>query len=216
MAHAKAALDALQIAFTQYKQSKSLLDKSLKATSKNERNIANKMSSLSAALSEINKCHTLWASKSGLTEEDLSSDEQKFNASWLEALWDEADDYQQQVDQVISDLKPANVIDEDQHIHVLREQFDSLKIDITSRLDTLLSATSPVTRNLSSPSLTIYDDILKGVQTSFSIDLNSAFKEIKDLDPTNLKTHCNEFEHFKRVIQPKILTIKCSSRSNIP
>ena len=150
MANAKAALDALQIAFTQYKQSKSLLDKSLKATSKNERNITNKMSSLSVILTGINKCHTLWSLKSGLTEEDLLSDDQKFNTSWLEALWDEADDYQQQVDQVISDLK-HDVIDEDQHIHVLREQLDSLKIDITSSLDTLLSATAPGTRNLSPP-----------------------------------------------------------------
>ena len=150
MAHAKAALDALQIAFTHYKQSKSLLGKSLNTTSKNERNISNKMSSLSAALSEINKCHTLWALKTDLTKEEPSSVEQKFNESWLEALWDEADDYQQRVDQVISDLKPANVIDEDQHIHVLTEQMESMKLDITSRLDTLLSATAPGARNLSS------------------------------------------------------------------
>ena len=38
--------------------------------------------------------------------------------------------------------------------------------------------------------------------------MNSTFKEIKDLDPANLKTHCNEFEHFRRVIQPKILAVQ--------
>ena len=42
MANAKAALESLQVAFTQYKQSKNLLDKSLKAVSKNERDITSK------------------------------------------------------------------------------------------------------------------------------------------------------------------------------
>jgi len=94
MAHAKAALDNLQVAFTQYKQSKSLLDKALKTTSKNERNITNKAASLSTALSEINKWHTLWVSKAGVSDEELASEDQKYNTDWLEALWDENDDLQ--------------------------------------------------------------------------------------------------------------------------
>ena len=81
MAQAKAASEALQVAFTQFKQAKTLLSKSLKAASKNERIITAKMSSLSDALSEINRCHTLWVAKSGITEEDLSSD--RFSTSWL-------------------------------------------------------------------------------------------------------------------------------------
>ena len=58
MAQAKAASEALQVAFTQFKQAKTLLSKSLKAASKNERTLTSKMSSLSDALSEINRCHT--------------------------------------------------------------------------------------------------------------------------------------------------------------
>ena len=206
MAHAKAALDNLQVAFTQYKQSKSLLDKALKTTSKNERNITNKAASLSTALSEINKWHTLWVSKAGVSDEELASEDQKFNTNWLEALWDENDDLQQQAELVIAELRP--VASEDNQIHLISEKMNSLKIDITSRFDSLLRATAPAQKSLNSASFKAYEDILKGVQTSFDDDLNVAFNELKDHDPGNLKSHCLQFEHFRRDIQPKILAIQ--------
>ena len=53
MAHAKAALDNLQLAFIQYKQCKLVLDKALNAIPKNERNIKNKLVSHSTSLAEI-------------------------------------------------------------------------------------------------------------------------------------------------------------------
>ena len=94
MANAEAALEAIQVAFTQYKHSKTVLDKSLMAVSKNERDITNKMLSVSNALTEINKCHTLWVTKASITEDELSIDQHKFNTSWLESLWEEVDDFQ--------------------------------------------------------------------------------------------------------------------------
>ena len=124
MAQAKAASEALQVAFTQFKQAKTLLSKSLKAASKNERTLTSKMSSLSDALSEINRCHTLWVAKSGITEEDLASD--KFSTSWLESLWEEVDDFQIQVEEVFLEIKPAQMLKEDPQVHVLLEQLDSM------------------------------------------------------------------------------------------
>ena len=54
----------------------------------------------------------------------------------------------------------------------------------------------------------MYGEILTGVQTCLKDDLNGAVKEIMSLDPDNMRTHCNEFEHYKRVIQPKILQVQ--------
>ena len=79
MANAKAALKAFQVAFTQYMQSRTLLNISLKAVSKNERNIIIKMLSMSNALTEINKCHMVWVTKASVTEEELSTDQHKFS-----------------------------------------------------------------------------------------------------------------------------------------
>ena len=73
MAHAKAALEQLEVACTEYKQKKSLLDKALKAPNRNERNIKNKMMSLAAAVAKVNKCHTLWVSKGNISDEQLAT-----------------------------------------------------------------------------------------------------------------------------------------------
>ena len=53
-----------------------------------------------------------------------------------------------------------------------------------------------------------YGDILKGVQNSVDKDIHSAFDSMSKLDPTNLKSHCNELEHFKRAVQPMVLTVQ--------
>ena len=206
MAHAKAALDNLQVAFTQYKQSKSLLDKALKTTSKNERNIKNKMASLSMALADINKCHTLWVSKANISDEELALEGQKYNTAWLESLWDENDDFQQKGELIIEELSPVASVDH--QIHLLTEKLDSLKIDITTRVDSLLNATAPTKGGLSSASLKAHEEILKSVQSLFATDLNVAFNELKDQDLGNLKSHCTQFELFRRDIQPKILAIQ--------
>ena len=208
MANAKAALESLQVAFTQYKQSKNLLDKSLKAVSKNERNITSKMFSISSALTDINKFHTMWVTKAGITEEELSSDQHNFNTSWLESLWEEVDNYQMQVDDLLLEMKRTETVKDDPQVHVLKEELDSLKLDIKSRVDTLLCALDPGSKKLSRPSLEMYGEILAGVQTCLKDDLNGAVKEIMSLDPDNMRTHCNEFEHYKRVIQPKILQVQ--------
>ena len=174
MANAKAALESLQVAFTQYKQSKNLLDKSLKAVSKNERNITSKMFSISTALTEINKFHTMWVTKAGITEEELSSDQHNFNTSWLESLWEEVDNYQMQVDDLLLEMKRTETVKDDPQVHVLKEELDSLKLDIKSRVDTLLSALDPGNKKLSRSSLEMYGEILTGVQTCLKDDLNGA------------------------------------------
>ena len=86
MATAKAALDSLQVAYTQYRQSKSVLEKYLKATSKMN---APCLPSLENSFTEINKWHTIWVSKAALSEEILMTEEHKFNTPWLENLWKE-------------------------------------------------------------------------------------------------------------------------------
>ena len=91
---AKVALEALEYAVLQYKQCKALLSKAISSKSKNERHLSNKMTLLSEALDNINKSHTVWVSKSGLSDEDLLQDKEKFNMPWLEALWGEVDDFQ--------------------------------------------------------------------------------------------------------------------------
>jgi hypothetical protein len=66
----------LQLAFTQYKQSKSVLDKALNELPKNECKIKNKMVSHSKSLAEINKCHTLWVTKVDLSDKEVNSSDQ--------------------------------------------------------------------------------------------------------------------------------------------
>ena len=83
MSQTKIALDALDYAVTQFKQHKTLLQMAFSSKSKNERNIRNKMTSLSDALENINKSHTLWVSKAGLSEEDLLTEKEKYNTTWL-------------------------------------------------------------------------------------------------------------------------------------
>ena len=39
-------------------------------------------------------------------------------------------------------------------------------------------------------------------------DIHSACDSMSKLDPINLKTQCNELEHFKRANQPIVLTIQ--------
>ena len=73
------------------------------------------------------------------------------------------------------------VASEDNRLHVLVEQLDSIKIDITVREDPLLKTTSPM-------------KLLNHV----------AFNDLKDQDPDNFKSHCPTFEKFRGNTQPKI------------
>ena len=126
------------------------------------------MVSHSNSLAEINKCHTLWVTKAGLSDEELDSSDQKYSTSWLEALWDESDDLQQKAEFVVASLNP--VASEDNKIHLLVEQLDSLKIDITLRVDSLLKATSPAEKVLNPASLKAHEEIFKEVHSSSTND----------------------------------------------
>ena len=169
---AKAALEALEYAVLQYKQCKTLLQKAISSKSKNERHLNNKMTLLSEALDNINKSHTVWVSKSGLSDEDLLQDKEKFNMPWLEALWEEVDDFQQRVDEIILEINPP-VDANEQQLHVLCEQLDSLKLDISACFKMLIEKTDSSSKTLNSDSVKAYNDILKGVQISVDKDLHS-------------------------------------------
>ena len=56
-------------------------------------------------------------------------------------------------------------------LQLIKGQFESLKIDITSRLETLLSKTSKATQVLNPASVTVYDEILSETSTLFNTDL---------------------------------------------
>ena len=206
MAHAKAALEQLEIAYTDYKQKRSLLDRALKATSRNERNIQNKMTSLTVAVDELNKCHTLWVSKGNISDEQLASPNQKFNSNWLESAWEENDSYQQMGEQAMEDMMPAAT--EDHQIFILSERLNSIKLDISTRVDSLLHATAPSKTLINHATMKAHEELLKGVQSTFSSDLDTVFNELKEKDCTNLKDHCTSLESFRRDIQSKILSVQ--------
>ena len=81
MAQVKAALDALELSYTEFKRSRSLVQKSLAASVQNERTLTSKMNLLSAALTQLNSSHTTWVSRSDLSEDELGTDHVKYSTS---------------------------------------------------------------------------------------------------------------------------------------
>ena len=128
MSQVKSAFDALELAYTKYKQCKSLMDKALLADPRNERSVTNKMNSLQDALQGVNSSYTLWTSKSALTEEELAAE--KYNSQWIETIWSDVDDAQDQVDQFLATLHPPTTDAQDHQVEVLQGQFESLKLDV--------------------------------------------------------------------------------------
>ena len=191
MAQEKAASEALRVALTQFRQAKTLLSNSLKTASTNKRIITSKMSPLSDALSEISRCHTLSIAKSGITEEDLSSDE--FSTSWLESLRNEVDYFQLQVKEMLLEIKSAQTLKEDPQVHMLMEQLDSMKLDIASKLDKLLITLEPSNKKVV---LLLRYTVISSLRN----DISETLKQLMLLDLDNMKRHCNELGHFKRVI----------------
>ena len=124
--------------------------------------------------------------------------------------------FQLQVEEVLLEIKPTQTIKEDPQVHVLMEQLDSMNLDIASRLDNLLITLEPGNRKVSSASLEVYGDTLKGVQYSLKDDLSETVKQLMSLDQDNLVTPCNKFEHYKHVIQAKILQAKFHLAERLP
>ena len=144
MHHVKAALASLELAHTGFKQHKLLLKKALNATNKNERAIKNKMKSLLDALREVNACYTCWASRSGLSDEALSSLTEKHNTIWLINLWGEVDSLKDQVDKYLETKHSVEVTSANKQPNVVSKgSVSSLEMDISSIIQTLLSKTSP-------------------------------------------------------------------------
>ena len=165
---AKAALDLLDLAHIEFKQHKLLLEKALNAATKNERSIKNKMVSLNNALREVNSTYATWTSKSGLTDDELSSPTEKHNTAWLESLWSEVDSLQDQVDLYLESEHPAPTPDADQLLQLTKGQLESLKMDITSRIQLLLSKTSPTTQSLNTASVKVYEELYSEMNQLFS------------------------------------------------
>ena len=207
MSQAKAASDALDLAVLQYKRHKSLLQKSLNATTKNERSISNKMKSLADTLQQINLCYHSWVSKSGLNDEQLSAPDQKYSSSWLEGLWSDADDLQEQVDNVLDTLHPPTNTGT-QQLEIIKGQFDSMKIDITSRFNVLLTKTDPNTQILNSSSLKVYESLFAELRNLFSVELQTLTTSMSTLDQANSATYYDDLEQFKRTHQSKLMTVQ--------
>ena len=93
------------------------------------------------------------------------------------------------MDEIICNLNPPIDANENQELHVLTQQLDSLKLDISARVKMLLEKTAPSVTSLNSQSVKAYEDILKGVQSQLTGDLHNAFESVTKLDPTNIKKH---------------------------
>ena len=208
MSQVKAALESLELAHTGYKQHKLLLEKALNATNKNERAIKNKMQSLSNALREVNASYTCWASRSGLSDEALSSPTEKYNTGWLENLWGEVDSLQDQVDEYLETEHPVQMPPANHQMQSAKGQFESLKMDISSRIQTLLSKTSPTEQILNAATVTVYEGILSETCKLLTVNLPMLVDKISDLDPANVIAYHEELEHFKREHQTHIITIR--------
>ena len=207
MTQVKAALDALEVDYTEFKRCRALVQKALNATAKNERSLVNKMASLSASLTQLNSSHTSWVSKSDLSEEELATDHVKYNTAWLEKLWSEVDDLQDSVDESLDLLKPSASSNE-QKISTLQEQLESLRLDAGSRLDSLVKKTSITAQSLSSAAIKAYEGLLAESKLQLLEDIPSLVKSLCTLDPEGCSKYSTELEEFKRLNQPKILTIQ--------
>ena len=86
--------------------------------------------------------------------------------------WEEVDDFQQRADEIILEINPP-VDANEQQLHVLCEQLDSLKLDISACFKMLIEKTDSSSKTLNSDSVKAYNDILKGVQISVDKDLHS-------------------------------------------
>ena len=208
MSQTKAALEALDLAHMEYKQHVKLLQKALSATVKNERSITNKMSTLSNALREINASYTAWSSKSGLSDEDLASSTEKYNTKWLEDIWEEVDDFQDQVDQYLESEHPTPVLPTDHQLETTKGQFESLSLDINSRIEVLLSKTLPTTQTLNTASLDVYDGLFTEMHRLFTTDLQLLMDKLCDLDPTHAVEHSKQLEQYKRSHHSNIMKIR--------
>ena len=197
MSQAKAALEGLDLAYNAFKQHVRLLQKVLDATTKNERAITNKMSTLSSALQEINVLYITWSSKSGLSDEDLASTE-KYNTAWLENVWEEVDNLQDKVDEYLETAHPTPALPINHQLEATKGQFDSLTLDIDSRIEVLLSKTLPSAQTLNSASLDVYDGLFDEMHHLFTTELQSLTDKLSELDPTHALEHSKQLELYKR------------------
>ena len=140
--HAKAAKDALDLAVTDLKRSKTRINNALAAPPPNTRTISSKMKQLTEALSSLNTHDTAWVSKSGLTDEQLN--ENRYSHSWLEAEWASVDAIQDQVDELLFTQENRT---EDQTVHILKSQMDTLQHDISTKTCSLLEKTAAPTND---------------------------------------------------------------------
>ena len=73
-----------------------------------------------------------------------------------------------QVDEIICNLNPPVDANENQELHVLTQQLDTLN---SARVKMLLEKTAPSVISLNPQSVKAYEDILKGVQSHKSVHM---------------------------------------------
>ena len=208
---AKAAKEALEIAVTEFKQCKLLLQKAIDATY-NERNLKTKLSSLSDALKKLNSLHATWIVKAGLDVTQLS--QEQYNATWLETEWVTIDEMQTQVDALIEQNNPTP--SDDTQLQILVDKLETFKLGVTSKTSTLLDKTSTTNKEIQSCTLKTYQEMLESVTSSLSGKYNELSQEIIKLDRANIASRCSETEKFRREQQNIINTITFQLAELIP
>ena len=77
--------DALLQAITTFDFTKDSVTNALNVPTVNERNLSTKLAKFEKSLSDLNSAHTLWVSKSKITQEALA--QEVHSKQWLQARW---------------------------------------------------------------------------------------------------------------------------------
>ena len=154
------------------------------------------MQELQAALSNLNVHHTTWVTKAALTDEQLANE--VMSSAWLEKQWDDVDDFQDHVDELMQVNQPRTELTPAESIAITRSQIATVKLDISTRITQLLQKTVPdAIAKMSTNSVATYNQILDKVKS----DLDGSFRDLSNklilLDKVNCTVLCQEFEQFR-------------------
>ena len=214
MAHIKTAKDGLEKAVTDYYCSKSGIMKELAKTTTNTRMLTSKMSKFDTALKELNNTHTSWLSKADLPDEELAT--KKYSPKWLEGVWNEFYEIQDEVDEKLSVYTaqtepPAH--NNEQKLKIYSKQMETLKQDIKTKTEQLMSRTSG---SMSAESHNRYEEMLSEVKDNLNVKFVELFKSLLSLDTVNMNNLLEENEQFRQTQQSNIVTIQFHLAEHIP
>ena len=114
---------------------------------------------------------------------------EKYNTAWLENLWEEFNFLQDQVDQYLESLHTVPDHVAINQLQKTKGKFESLKMDISSCINMLLSKTSPTTQSLNSASVQVYEGLLPEIYHLFTTDLQVLTNKLTELDSINASSY---------------------------